>query len=367
MTPGLYPVVLDPVILAKPWGEAGRAPGLVPGADPTLKVGEVWLTADGPLQSTVANGPLQGTSLAGLRSAWGASLLGRRLAGREDQPLPLLLKLLHSADYLSVQVHPDDESARKVDGALSGKTEAWYIVEAREAAELVLGLRPGIGIEALRGALAQGRVAEVLNRIQVEPGQTFYVHAGLLHTIGPGVTLLEIQRNTDLTYRFYDWDRQDEAGRPRPLHVEKALTVVDLAPANPAPFYGLTLSVPGLESRLLAADPYFALEWRRLRGSWTGNLKGEYFEVLTALSGRAFIRTDGPAPVAELAPGRSALLPAHMGDYSLEAPGGVVFLRAWFPDLVGEVIGPLRTEGHAPEAIAALAGGRRPNDLTPYL
>ncbi|MBW2061296.1 MAG: class I mannose-6-phosphate isomerase, partial [Deltaproteobacteria bacterium] len=140
----VYPVILEPLVLGKPWGARGKGPELVPGADANLKVGEVWLTADGDRQSMVMNGPMAGMTLKDLRLKWGPDLLGQGPAGKKDEPFPLLLKFIHAAEHLSVQVHPDDPTAVRLEGSGPGKTEAWYILEADAGARLVLGLKAGV-------------------------------------------------------------------------------------------------------------------------------------------------------------------------------------------------------------------------------
>ncbi|MBW2090549.1 MAG: class I mannose-6-phosphate isomerase, partial [Deltaproteobacteria bacterium] len=149
----IYPVILGPVVLEKPWGAKGKGAQLVPGTNPDLKIGEAWLTADNELQSTIQNGPLAGFQLKDLRQRWGGYLLGSRLAHLKNEPFPLLLKFIHAAEYLSVQVHPDDQTAINLEGAGPGKTEAWYILDADAEAELILGLEPGVDRAALSEAL----------------------------------------------------------------------------------------------------------------------------------------------------------------------------------------------------------------------
>jgi len=367
-SPDVYPVVLEPVVLEKPWGRVGVGPDLAAGTDSALQIGEIWLTADGEVSSRAANGPAAGHGLADLRRAWGVALLGSRFAGRENQPFPLLLKLIHAAEVLSVQVHPDDETAGKLEGAGPGKTEAWHILGAEPDAWLILGLEPGAGRRELQQAIDEGRVEAVLRRTPVHPGETYYVHAGLLHAIGPGVTLYEIQQNVDLTYRFYDWGRLDDAGRPRALHVAKAMAALNDSPVEPIPFGGLAFEESGVRIRVLTAGRYFALERVEISGDWEIRLDGSRFEVLTVIHGRGRLMAAGLAEPLALEPGRTVLLPAALPKAVLSPTGqDLALLRAYVPDLEADIARPLLARGFTARDILPLAGYLRPNDLSEFL
>lgn len=166
-----------------------------------------------------------GVKLPDLIARYGAAFAGK-YAG---QTFPLLLKLLDARDSLSVQVHPNDAYAAAHEGKL-GKTEAWLILEAAEGSQLVYGIKPGATLPQLRAACEQGAAVEpLLRRVSVRPGDVCFIPAGCVHAIGEGILLYEIQQSSDVTYRFYDWDRTDEQGRKRELHLDKALDVTDLA------------------------------------------------------------------------------------------------------------------------------------------
>ncbi len=365
MKPDLYPVVLRPIILDKPWGAPGKGPYLIDGADPALKVGEVWLTADGEYQSIVANGRLAGTTLEGLRLKWGLDLLGGRFTGKEKEPFPLLLKFIHAAEYLSVQVHPDDEAALRLEGSGPGKTEAWYILETEPGSKLVLGLEPGIDRALLSEALEEGRAEKVFHTFEIDRAEAYYVHAGLLHAIGPGITLFEIQQNIDLTYRFYDWGRVDDEGNPRELHLKKAMEVLDESGPKIEAFYGLSYEERGLRITSLAAGQYFALERWEFPREWTGSVDGARFELMTVLKGRGSLQDENSNTV-ELGRGLTVLLAAGLGDYRIQEADGLVVLRSYCPDLEMDISEPLKTRGFSAADIVKLAGGRQTNDLSGY-
>ncbi len=364
----IYPVRLKPIVLDKPWGSPGQGPPLMPGSASEARVGEIWLTGDGPRATPVDNGPLVGTTLADLRRQWGPALLGNRLADRIDEPFPLLLKYLHAAEYLSVQVHPDDATAARLEGAGPGKTEAWYIMGAEPPARLVMGLKPEIGRSGLTAALDSGRIEDILFQIQVDSGQAYYIQAGQLHSIGPEITLFEVQQNIDLTYRFFDWHRKDADGRTRELHITKALEAVDLTPGQVKPFRGLRYERPGNQVTILAAGRYFLMERWDVTGEWTGRQDGAMFELLTVIQGRGELRTFfGPERLVPLDPGPTVLLPAAMGEYQISAPEGLSLLRCRLPDLQTDVVEPLLDSGFDSAQIEQLAGPRTPNDLSPLL
>ena len=171
-------------------------------------VGEVWLTGE---DCKVVNGPLAGQSLAQLAQKFAAELTGE--AAPQPERFPLLIKFIFPKEKLSLQVHPDDETAHSA-GLPCGKTECWYVLDAEPGAQVAVGLKGGVTREKLREAIAEKHAENLLNWVKVRAGEMIYVDAGTVHTIGPGVVLLETQQNSDTTYRLYDY------GRPRELHIE---------------------------------------------------------------------------------------------------------------------------------------------------
>lgn len=199
---------------------------------------------------------LESTDDAGNKLTDMLALYGERFSGRFAlEPFPLLLKLIDASESLSVQVHPDDTYAAAHENGKLGKTEAWLILDAPEGSELVYGIVPGTDIAALRTASEAGSaVSPLLRRVKVQPGDVCYIPAGCVHAIGPGITLYEIQQSSDITYRFYDWDRTDSQGKKRELHIDKALSVTDLSFA-PDPIH----TEAELSERVLSKK-YFTLD-----------------------------------------------------------------------------------------------------------
>lgn len=247
----------------------------------------------------------EGFTLPRLIRRYGARLTGMRYASS----FPLLLKLLDAKQTLSVQVHPDDAYAARMENKL-GKTEAWYILDAKPGAWLVYGLQPGVTKEMLLFAGRQGTALEgMLRRVEVKAGETYFIPAGMVHAIGEGILLYEIQQSSDVTYRLYDWDREDREGNKRELHLEKASEAACLD-ANPDAVQEIRLG-PG----------HFQL----LRGKhfWLDRLEDhtillprheDSFSILTALRSCSVEWAEG---ILYLPAGQTALLPADGFDLML--------------------------------------------------
>ena len=251
-----------------------------------------------------------GRKLPELIREFGAAMVGKYA----DRPFPLLLKLIDARDRLSVQVHPDDAYAAVHENGKLGKTEAWLILEAPEGSELVYGLQPGTGKAALEEACRSGRAVEaLLRKVRVRPGDICYIPAGCVHAIGAGIMLYEIQESSDITYRFYDWDRKDEHGKGRTLHLEQALAVVDVncapAPLHMPEAYGT--------HRMLDTES-FTLDTIRCGGSEALPAAGD-FGFLTCLRGGLALRWEGGEML--LAEGETCFIPCCAPALTLHGEG----------------------------------------------
>ena len=195
---------------------------------PDGPVGESWEVSAHPNGvSRAADGPWAGRSLAEITAAQGPALLGAETHAKYGGEFPVLVKLIDVNALASVQVHPDDAQAQRLEGYPRGKTEAWYIIARKPSARFYLGLADGVTPEGFRAAVAGGSARELLAAPEVSEGDCLFVPPGTVHACGDGVLLLEVQQSCDITYRVYDWDRVDEKGARRELHVEKALQVID--------------------------------------------------------------------------------------------------------------------------------------------
>ena len=240
---------------------------------------------------------------------------GEKLVGKyADRNFPLLLKLIDAKEKLSVQVHPDDEYAAAHEHGKLGKTEAWLILDAPEGSELVYGLQPGTSLRQLRDACENGRAVEpLLRKVRVTPGDVCYIPAGCVHAIGEGIMLYEIQESSDLTYRFYDWDRKDAEGRGRELHIEQGLAVADLKcaprPVRVSEAYG---------TRRLLNEEEFTLDVIRCHGVEILPELGE-FGILTSLQGELSLKWDSGE--MKLGEGETCLLPRSAPKMHLRGEG----------------------------------------------
>ena len=215
-----YPLISVPVFKERIWGGQTLREAFGKDLPAGARIGESWEVADLPQgQSTIANGEFQGRTLASVVAQYPEEIAGRR---DFPTPFPLLIKLLDARDILSVQVHPDPATCRRM-GRGQPKTECWYIIRAEPGAYIYKGLKQGVTREAFARAIEEGTTAELLAKVPVEAGQCHFLPAGTPHSIGAGLLIAEIQTPSDTTYRVFDWNRVDDAGRPRELHIAEAL------------------------------------------------------------------------------------------------------------------------------------------------
>lgn len=225
----LYPLKFKPVYKEKIWG--GRKLKNLYGHDfsPLANCGEAWLLSGVPgEQSVVSEGFLEGNELNELVEVYMEDLVGDLVYERYGEVFPILVKLLDTNDYLSIQVHPDDALAQKRHGSY-GKTEMWYILDAGPDARLISGFSKAVDQAQYLQYLEQKRLREILNEERAQKGDVFFTPAGRVHALGPDLVLAEIQQTSDVTYRIYDWDRLDHRGMARELHTAQALDAIDFA------------------------------------------------------------------------------------------------------------------------------------------
>ena len=323
----LYPLRMLPAFDPRPWGTTDLSP-IYPDHKFDEKIGEAWLTGD---HCKVGNGPLAGRTLAELSEACGRRLVGE--AARDEKRFPLLLKFLFPHEKLSVQVHPDDAEAQRT-GQPWGKTECWYVAAAKPGAQIALGLKPGVSRSSLGQAIEGNRAEELLNWINVYPGEMIYVAGGTVHTLGPGSIIVETQQQSDTTYRLYDY------GRPRELHLKEGLAAVKEKVASgkvvrpaPSPMRGLPENVWGP----LIRAPYFAVdqfELKRAQVFGTTDQSGRTsVQILVATEGCGIVEAPGADPVT-LAKGDAAVIPASLEHFGVRPQWGVRFLKAYVPGTI---------------------------------
>ena len=292
-----------------------------------MPLGEAWLTG---FDCKIASGPFAGKTLRETWSAMAPDWRGTRLVSCNE--FPILVKFIFPQDKLSIQVHPDDAYAAAHEQAAGGrgKTEMWYAISSEPGASLLSGLKPGTDKKKFLSALKENRLEDIFQSHLVRPGDTFFVAAGTPHTIGPHMILCEIQEYSDLTYRVYDYGRVDGSGKPRELHIEKALEVIkyDAAPAKVPP-----LPLPGEHAHklLLAACSYFAAERWEFRVTVQAQSINENFELWVILDGSGHVHWQGtPLPYQR---GQCWFIPASLGKFSLQPEQSTSVIRTYVPDL----------------------------------
>ncbi|SRR5579883_314119 len=249
----LYPMLIAPRYDERIWGGHNLADRLGKSAPHDRPIGESWEVYD---QNTVANSAYAGKTIATLRAELGRDLMGGHLS--PAAAFPVLTKLIDATDVLSVQVHPDDYFAQKLEGQPNGKTECWYIIDAAPGATLTYGFARDSDPDEYTRLVAEGSLEQILREIPVKPGDVVYLPAGMVHAIGAGIILYEVQQTSDVTYRIYDWNRRDDHGQPRELHVEQARQVLDYRRNTRGTVS--TLSKPGSGRTVLVAGRYFCNE-----------------------------------------------------------------------------------------------------------
>ena len=223
----LYPLKFKPIFLEKIWGGQKINSSLGMNFSPLPNCGEAWvLSGVKGMQTKVTNGFLKGNELNEIVEVFMDDLVGEAVFEKYGEEFPILVKFIDSNDYLSIQVHPDDVLAAKR-GIGRGKTEMWYILDANPGAELITGFNRKMDRETYLRFLQETRLTEILNSEKAEKGDLFFIPAGRIHALGPGLLLAEIQQTSDTTYRIYDWERVDKSGVSRELHTDLALDAID--------------------------------------------------------------------------------------------------------------------------------------------
>jgi mannose-6-phosphate isomerase len=342
---------LEPIFQPRIWGASSLAPLFPEKTNLSEKLGEAWLTGAG---CRFACGPFAGTTLGQAWKEMPAEWRGSRLAHAAD--FPLLIKFIFAQEQLSVQVHPDDAYASVHERAAGGrgKTEMWHALSADPGAEVLVGWKRGVTREGFLEGLAAHTVDKLLEPLPVAARDTFFIAARTPHTIGAGLVLCEVQQYSDLTYRVYDYGRVDESGRPRQLHIAKALEVMRFGNNLGGRTSPLRLGLADngdMQRCLLAACPYFATE------RWTAPSLCELprdesrFELLVFLSGEgALITGEGQTAYHKA---QCWLVPASLEMLAVQPALATSFLRVYAPDLAS-LAQELDAAGHSRAAQSAV-------------
>jgi mannose-6-phosphate isomerase len=313
----LYPFLVVPIFDERPWGSLDLRP--IYTRVVKEPIGESWLTWE---DNRVANGPLAGQSLGDLAKKFGRDLVGQ--AAVYDNRFPLLVKFLFPGDKLSVQVHPDDEQARK-NGQPCGKTECWYVLQANPGAQVALGLKAGVTLAEFEQAIQDTRAEKLLNWVDVYAGDMLYVAAGTVHTIGGGMVLVETQQTSDITYRLYDY------GRPRELHIAEGLAATKLHTNA-----GKVVRRSSDEPNVLVRSPFFQVEKIKLREPLHSKVTLASPHIVVAVNGSGIVESRGMEPIS-FATGDAVVVPACVGEYLVRPQWELEVMRMSLPTgAVGE-------------------------------
>ncbi|MCL2323760.1 MAG: class I mannose-6-phosphate isomerase [Oscillospiraceae bacterium] len=310
----MYPITFENLFYDKIWG----------GSDfedfvedmPSENIGEVWnITCHKHGMSIVKNGEHKGRTLLELMKELGIKLMGTKIPQDE---FPLLIKIISAKDKLSVQVHPDDDYAMKNENSL-GKTEAWYVLDAKENSEIIIGTKD-CNKEYFKLGIENNDLEKYLNRVKIKKGDMYFIKSGLVHAILEGNLILEIEQNSDITYRVFDY------GRNRPLHIDKALDVIDFN-YKPEKCTGLTLNYENYTKTNLCICKYFAIEKYCVKDLLLDSSDEERFHILFLLDGTGTLEYDDG--VLDIKKGDCILVPAFLGKYKIK--GRIDFLKTFVP------------------------------------
>jgi mannose-6-phosphate isomerase len=346
-------LVFDEAYVERMWGgtklrQVYRKP------TPTEKpIGESWLIADHAQHvSTVAAGPEKGKSLRQLMDSNPTRLLGNLAKPTIHGRFPLLLKLLDAGDKLSIQVHPTDEDAKRLGEPDVGKTEMWHVLQADMGADLYCGLDPTVDRNGLTGILEKGHLVDNLTKFPAEKGASIFVPAGTVHAIGGGSLLAEIQQNSDVTYRMYDWGRTQEDGTPREMHVDKSLDVTAFGSRHQGASTPAGYSSGTSEIDIHGVCDYFAGEHWTIKDSFTRYSRGDSCFLLLGTEGSLTVSVEDDSYA--LNPGNACLIEGHAHSFTVTGTGKL--LVYYVPEIQKDVIEPLLAAGHDRHTIIRLGG-----------
>lgn len=307
----LYPLKFVPIFKTKVWGGEKLNTVLKKNAV-DQNIGESWeLSAVKESISVVANGALKGDNLLDLIKEYGQNLVGEKIVNRYGADFPLLFKFIDAKENLSIQLHPNDKLAEERHNSL-GKTEMWYVMQADENAGIYVGFNEGVTREDYLAHLGKGTLDELMNFERVHSGDVFFVKPGLVHSIGKGVLLAEIQQSSDITYRVFDWNRLGQNGEPRELHTQLALEAIDFVSDAAKVNY----TDPVNTDQVLVENHYFTTRKINVKGQLVRRYeKADSFRVLMCVEGT--LEVHSPQGNLCLTKGETALIPACLQEITL--------------------------------------------------
>lgn len=318
MKTSLYPYLFAPNLHETIWGGDSLCPfkGLTPHENP---VGESWEVSAVPSSpDTISNGAEKGKDLISVIAADPEAILGKAVSKQYGGKMPLLVKFIDAKKDLSIQVHPNDEMANRVHGKM-GKTEMWYVLDAKPGSYLYCGFKSEISKEEYKQRIADGTITDVLARHEVKAGDVFYIPAGRVHAICSGIMLAEIQQSSDVTYRIFDYNRPGLDGKPRELHTELAAEALDFSVSDS---YGSDYSHEANKPNVILDTEFFCVRVSDLDKPCHYDMKGfDSFVVCMCLKGDCKIKVKETGDELVLKEGYTCLIPAAIADYEITPVG----------------------------------------------
>ncbi|RRJ92595.1 type I phosphomannose isomerase catalytic subunit [Flavobacterium macacae] len=316
----LYPIVFDPILKERIWGGT-KLKTIFNKNISSDTTGESWelSTVKGDI-SIVANGECKGKSLNDLISEFPEEILGAKIHKQFGTEFPLLFKFIDAKEDLSIQVHPNDELAKKRHNSF-GKTEMWYIMQADEGAKIIVGFKENSSKEAYVENLENKSLLAILKEVEVKRGDVFFLETGTIHAIGAGIVIAEIQQTSDITYRVYDWDRVDAKGKSRELHIELALDAINYTATETEKQYAKEEN----KSNPVVESPYFITNYLPLNGEVSVEKTNDSFTVYMCMEGNFEVESNGTK--WQFKKGDTILIPAALRDFKLD--GNAVLLEIY--------------------------------------
>jgi len=316
----LYLLKFDPILKEKIWG-GNKLKSLFNKKTKSDKTGESWEISDLENDtSVVSNGGLKGKSLQWLLNEYKEELVGKEVFKNFGIKFPLLIKYIDAAENLSIQLHPNDKIAREKHNSF-GKTEMWYIMQADKDAELILGFKEPISKSRYVELVEKNELPEALNKIKVKVGDAFIIPPGLVHAIGKGVVLAEIQQTSDVTYRIYDWDRKTESGQKRELHTDLALEAIELSSKNG---HKIICKIHPNSTSEIITTSYFKTNIISVEGEISKDYtQKDYFLVLMGVEGESFVSLEN-GNTEILKQGETLLIPASASKIKINSAGAKI-------------------------------------------
>ena len=317
----MYPMILKPALKDYIWGGQRLKTEYNKHCD-LIKLAESWeLSCHKDGLSIINNGELKGKTLLDYINSDRKSILGSKC--EKFDYFPILIKLIDAKNNLSIQVHPNDEYALKNEGQY-GKNEMWYVIESNPESFIYYGFNRDLSVKEFKNRIKDNSFMETLNKINVKKGDIFFIESGTLHAIGSGILLVEIQQNSNLTYRVYDYNRLGNDGRTRELHVDKAADVINFNKKRIPDSAAENIKVKGHPARLLSECENFTSYLYNIQDEITLEANGEAFHCLLCLEGNIEIITDFSETILEK--GQTVFIPANLGEYKIKGMGEMIYV-----------------------------------------